>query len=178
MDYFSKFILKRKEEAIADIKYYTLYYMTAGNQWTMVSDLEMNKLKNIGYMVEVFGSPFNTRLKWFGSLYESDAPFGRLGTYKEIIENLINEKSNKVVKIVINPPSGDLLITELCKNIFRLLDARKVEIRLFIPAKNDKYINIVRGKYFISSQIEDKAYDLYTVIDMRGREWYNILLRS
>ena len=171
--------------------------MTPGNQWTMVSDLEMNKLKNIGYMVEVFGSPFNTRLPYFGSIYKSDEPFGRIGTYQEIMNNLISLKpilwrntvvfdssKDKYINLLIQPPSGDELLVNLCNLCCEIVSIRKVKLYIGVPGKNDKYLNIFKekvNKYIVSISIADKSWDYYAnqnIIDMKGREWYTIILQN
>ena len=200
-----------KEEVLSTIKHHILTELSTGNQWTMLDDKQIDFFKSAGHNIEVFGSPFNTRLQYFGSLYESDEPFGRIGTYQEILDTVeagqelkwrnnivvpINEKKifTPILKLIISPPSGTKLLLDLYARCIRILNIRSAEIYVGVPTYDDTYINILKGKYFISSMIQDKSWDFYAVqkskiskntrvknsveIDMKGREWELVLLKS
>ena len=179
MDYFSKFILKRKEEVLSTIKHHTLHSIAPGNQWTMINTEKINSLKTAGYKIEVFGSPFNTRLPYFGSLYKCDEPFGRIGTYEEILtavelredikwrDTTVISHTDKNIKLLIQPPSGKFILNDLCARALRMLNARSVEIYMGMPAYNNKFLNYFQQKifkkYFISYEYMTKSWDFYAV---------------
>ena len=218
-----------KEEVLSTIKHNILSETMPGNQWTMLTNERIENLKEAGHNMEVFGSPFNTRMRYFGSLYECDEPFGRVGNCWSILDIIEEGKAllwrNKIVipahkkaeqiHILICPPSGTALNTAICEKVVSILNKRRAEIYLNIPAFTDKFIDIVRGKYMIGYIKLNKSWDFYAAqnykvlknykvskeekkigtvyskerynksymkklveIDMTGREWYLILLRS
>ena len=130
-----------------NIKYASLFNVfNPGNQLTTFSD---NLIKNGLYDVEVFGSAFNTRLPYYGSMFpELEKTAGCIGTAETIFENIINKKL-KVKGILVSPPSSsflhDLACTSLTK-IFELIHNKELEpINIVLAISHKKVIFMTKN---------------------------------
>lgn len=125
-------------------------FLAPGNQWSLFSDADINELKKENFIIECFGSAFNSRLKYFGSLNEVDEPLGRLGTYSEILDNIINNTlyyrnkkiPNNDLKITVDPPSTATIVYDSYHKIVEVLKSysknginygKKIEIIYHVP---------------------------------------------
>lgn len=137
-----------------------LKYMCEGNHWAMEQQI-MDVLIKDGYNIELFGSSFNTRLKYFGCLYpDVDGPFGGLGSYDTVLNTLINKEylmwNNKeliygpddIFKISVGPPSVFELVNNLWILIQKLFEVRKGYIYLGLPGTAPQVDIIKKYKYF------------------------------
>jgi hypothetical protein len=176
--------------------YNVIKYLVEGNQWAMYDDL-IDYLKVNGYKIEVFGSPFNTRLEFFGSLYpETDTPFGSLGNYDYILQQLIDKKplywrdtlvfsKTDVVKIQIGPPCVFDVVLNVWKLIQKLMDVRPAMIHFGTPNVYF-YDEILNYKYLKSVEYPTKfiSYEHNKIIQFnveaygRVKTWYYYILSN
>ena len=134
-----------------NIKYASLFNVfNPGNQLTTFSD---NLIKNGLYDVEVFGSAFNTRLPYYGSMFpELEKTAGCIGTAETIFENIINKKL-KVKGILVSPPSSAILHNSACyaiKKIIKLINEGVLEyINIVLAVSHRKIAFIVKNNLHI-----------------------------
>lgn len=119
-------------------------YLTEGQQWAMDTN-RMNGLLESGYKVELFGSTFNTRMKYFGCLYvEVDGPFGGLGTYDHVLNTLISGEKLKwrdqvifneddIIIMQIGPPAVIKICNHVWELVKELMEKRKCIINIGFP---------------------------------------------
>ncbi len=173
---------------ITQTKYYIVNQIAHGDQWTLINDTESEKRKNQGFKIEVFGSPFNTRLPYFGSLFETDEPFGRIGDAFEILEKLQKKEPlywreelvfgpEDTIKITVNPPSSFNLQIKAVELLYEIALNRKIECYLDLQSdlykkykdpklQKDKYVEpLIKLLKIVKYTIEERdiAYDLYNV---------------
>jgi hypothetical protein len=183
----------------ANFKYNVIDTVMRGDQWTMISDKIMNDYKKKGFKVECFGSPFNVRLQYFGSIFESDKCFGRIGTCIDILDQLIktgelkwNEKliigKNDIIKLVISPPSSYELLLLVIKKLRILTEKRKYMIHLGLPKKfhegmvenNTKMADIIQILAKAEKYTYTELYDAYSYIEQKKKTvrvpWFNYLI--
>lgn len=188
-----------KDIIFANIKYYLADIIFKGDQWTMIHDYQMEIYKKNGFKVEVFGSPFNTRLKYFGSIFLTDNVFGRIGTFEEIMDKLTRDgilmwrneiiiDETDIIKLVISPPSSRELIMLIIKRVYKLFKKRTCIIHLGVSYNiyNGRNGRALLKKLFgITEQIimpVEYAKEMYTKDGREGKikkvsaKWYNILL--
>jgi hypothetical protein len=170
-------------------------YLTEGNQWAIDAP-RMEKLINNGFNVELFGSSFNTRMKYFGCLYvDVDKPFGGLGDYEYILKTLIDGKKlmwndvvvygeTDLIKMQIGPPCVFKLCLHLWELIKELMEKRKCEIELGFPniiideIKQYKYCkNVENASEFISFE-QNKIIPFGTNEYGKIKRWYFFLLSN
>lgn len=178
-----------KDILVANIKYYLMDVIFKGDQWTMIHNYQMNVYNDNGFLVEVFGSPFNTRLKYFGSVFSTDEIFGRIGTFDVILDQIINTgmlkwrtniiiNKDDIVKLVISPPTSYDICLMVINKIYKIFKKRKCMIHLGIPngifklynnyKQNgiiDERINVLLKLFKITNQIIMTSYyakELYT----------------
>jgi hypothetical protein len=167
--------------------FYQNLFMAASNQWTLIKD--MKPYIKEGMQLEVFGSTFNTRCKYFGSITELDEPWGRVGNAFEIFEKL---RENKPVEwrgivvptdiILVNPPSGIGLQYGVVEEILLILGNR--HIKIYLHLSNTTYTKIKNElpelqQYIVHSKIALVAYhDGVKKKFKPGREWIELTLQS
>ena len=134
-----------------NIKYAVLFdVLNPGNQLTTFSE----ELISSGlYDVEVFGSAFNTRLPYYGSMFpELEKTAGCIGTAETIFENIINKKL-KVKGILVSPPSSAILHNSACyaiKKIIKLINEGVLEyINIVLAVSHRKIAFIVKNNLHI-----------------------------
>ncbi len=202
--YKRKYNITSETDLITQTKYYIINQIMQGDQWTLITDIEaQNRIKN-GFKIEVFGSPFNARLPYFGSLFDTDEPFGRIGDAFEILDQLDQCKNIKwrsetvfsfkdTVKITINPPSSYELQKQVFERLYNIAQKRKIECYLDIQgglyAKyndlrkiNNKYVvalrQLLESVTYNIKQYTD-AYDLYNNITKPlSTPWYCIYFKN
>ena len=183
------------------IKYYIIDTVMRGDQWTMIDEKTMTAYKNNGFKVECFASPFNARLKFFGSIFKSDEPFGRIGTCFDIFDQLIKTGELKwrdeiiigkteIVRLIISPPSSYELIYRVLKYVRTLYEKRKCIIHIGIPAEIQKTIlekkSVVADMLAILEQSKTQnfreLYDAYSFIEGVHKKvsvpWYHYLVQN
>ncbi len=177
--------ITQQTDLITQTKYYIINQLMKGDQWTLINDIESEKRKNQGFKIEVFGSPFNARLPYFGSLFDTDEPFGRIGDAFEILEKLQKKEplywreelifgSEDNIKITINPPSSYEIQSKVFKYLYNITQTRKIEC--YLDMKGKLYTKFLEGKRenkyveYLFKLLEntsytvkqyDLAYDLY-----------------
>jgi hypothetical protein len=167
--------------------FYQNLFMAASNQWTLIGD--MRPYIKEGMQLEVFGSTFNTRCKYFGSVTELDEPWGRVGNAFEILEKLRKNRPilwrDSVVPtdiILINPPSGINVQYSVVEEVLRILSVRSIKIYLHLS--NTTYIKLQKyfpdwPKYVVHSKIAFVAYHGGVEKKFKpGREWVELTLQS
>lgn len=182
-----------KELLLLNVYYAALNSLSSGDQWTCITNDKMQLMHEAGYLIECFGSAFNVRSPWFGSITELDEPVGRIGTWDEILNTLINNKPLKwrtetiiaadaPCRLMISPPSGSELQLNVVRTAFKLLDSRpdcKIFLSLSYQHKN-MLEEIYNSKYFVDKQLitETRSYWDMRVKNMSDREWININLAN
>jgi len=159
------------EKICASLCYHNvLTYMIEGNQWAM-DEKRVKHLMENNYNIELFGSTFNTRLKYFGCLYkEVDEPFGGLGEYDYILDKLIKKEplmwrdtviydKNDIIKIQVNPPTVYILLRKLWDMIKELMSVRKAIIYLGYPNYMIDEIKSYKYSTYIDEATEFISYE-------------------
>ncbi len=206
------FIITSETDLITQTKYYAINKLTnnklnkkgSGDQMTLASDTEIQNRIKKGFKIEVFGSPFNARLLYFGSLFDTDEPFGRIGNAFEILEKLQNKidlkwrnkviiSAEDIVKITVNPPSSYELQSKVFKYLYNVTQTRKIECYLDMQGslyeqviKNNKkdiekyviYLRKILNNTTYSVITYTKAYDLYNNTERIIPEWYCINFKN
>lgn len=132
-----------------------------GNHWTLRNDDQIKKLAKKGYIIECFGSSLNTRLKYFGSTNKIDEPFGRIGSFSEILttlakneplkwKNIVIEKD--ILNITVSPPSVTSIVFLAHDLIVEVLKNYKGKINILF----------------------DLPKTVYYKVDKEPRNWWNI----
>lgn len=164
--------------------YSSLKHISPGHQWTLYSDWEHSALRDEGFGIECFGSAFNSRFPYFGSLSVVDEPFGRLGTYAEILEKFANNEPimyrGKVVechKITVDPPSTKFLIFHSFELICEVLrkHAGPIEIIYNMPKYlyNEEFH--AADQWLVAKRELGLAYDdTKRCITLKNREWLEL----
>lgn len=106
-----------------NIKYAALFNVfNPGNQLTTFSN---EIIKSDLYDVEVFGCAFNTRLRYYGSMFpELEKKAGCIGTAETIFKDIIDKKL-KVKGILVSPPSSAALHDLSCTSL-AVIDRKSV----------------------------------------------------
>lgn len=169
------------------IRQKTLMNLVSGNQFSLFSDEEISTLKNEGFNIEVFGSSYNTRLQYFGSLYTEDRPLGRLGTAEEILEKILAgdqlywyDEAVRSDKFTLSPPSGRDLIEKTVKYCIEILQKHKVYLILAIPESNNHCEILHASEFCIKAIKKTKAYcfNEHKEIDLSKTPWIDFHMRS
>lgn len=132
------------QHARVSLFYRNLIDLSPGDQWTLATDTEMQDLAARGFNLECYGSAFNTRLKYFGSISDLDEPYGRIGPALEILDTIAAKKplmwrtevvnnGKDIIRFTVNPPSGKHGLYETIERIIKILEIRKAEIMLYVP---------------------------------------------
>lgn len=119
-----------------NIRYFLCDRTFKGDNWSLMGDDIMNLFKKLNFECEVFGSPFNTRLKYFGSIFKQDSVFGSIGDRFDILNQLLNTgelryknqviiKKTDIIKLTINPPSSHQLALNTADKLIELMKTRK-----------------------------------------------------
>lgn len=194
----SKIYLKRpirmKDYPISSMELFPIYIcrltlmnMREGNQLSLFSNAEIKILKSKGYNIEVFGSAYNTRLCYFGSLYAEDEPLGRIGDAEEILTAILEGKTirwrNKIVKtekFIVSPPSGRTIIKKVIDYCLSILSAHRIKLILALPASN-KDIGEVKSSPYCKKMIHKTVGYCVTsgrIADLSGAPWIDFHMRS
>ena len=56
----------------------------------------------------MFDSPFNARLQHFNSIFDSDEPFGRVGSFDEILDKVCNNEAVMWRDEIVIPTDGEV----------------------------------------------------------------------
>jgi hypothetical protein len=137
---------------LSNIKYYIIDIISPGDQWTMISNKQMKIYKKNNFKIEVFGSPHNARLKYFGSIFPDDNKFGGLGTCYNILDKLTKKgyikyknkliiNDNEIIKLIISPPSSHELLNYVIEKSIDLFEKRQCII----------HIGITYGMYYYAT---------------------------
>lgn len=178
------------DKVITNLKYFTMDIIAKGDQWSLLSDEDIKNYQLIGYQMEVFGSPFNARMRYFGSIFDTDEPFGRVGSYDEILQMVIDNKDVKwrdqivipkdeKVKILINQPSSVQIAKKVVNFVSQIMKKRKCILVVCFPTSysyNKIYQKLIDDfkEQIVNIKMIDIAYDIYDekkVISLKGREW-------
>jgi hypothetical protein len=185
--------------SLQEIKNVYIFYremerLSPGDQWTLISDKQMTELISEGYKIECFGSSYNTRMDYFGSISIYDEPWGRLGTYDFILKKLINSEplywrdklvygSNDDIKIIASPPSGKKIQNTFINLVFELFEKRNTKINYFFSLSMI-HENLIKkcdaSKYKVKKIIENNAWNLQTGEhkDLSHRQWVSYLFQK
>lgn len=173
------------------ITYSLVDYIFRGDQWSVISDQLMRNFHKQGFLVECFGSPLNTRSKYFGSFLSSDKLYGSLGTAQYILNTLIEKKPLMYGKTVIygpgdlpciflSMPSGYELQNSIIDMVLKLLSTRKCKIYIGMSSNIYKYRKDDLDKY---TSYADYHVDMYEVQGGKfiftkklDKGWYNVML--
>lgn len=173
-----------------------LYYnaminLSPGDHWSCISPIQNSKLIKNGFNIECCGSPFNTRLQYFGSIYAGDEPWGALGTCESILDNLINRRpvmwrtkivvgSDDPVRITISPPANIDFMLKIIDLLVKLFTARRdTKVYLDVSGRHKYFIALINMKFIIESQsVVNKTWSLWDgkMHDMKGRIWMSYML--
>jgi hypothetical protein len=134
-----------EEELAVQVRYFLVNRIFYADQWSLRSDEEMQDFYNRGFRIECFGSPFNVRLPYFGSLYVEDEPFGSVGTCIDLLKKIINTGElkwrnkvvvgkNQVVKLIFSPSTYTKLILEIFDLLKILFKKRKCVVHFGLTA--------------------------------------------
>ena len=170
----------------AFIRMKTLMNLKNGNQASLFSNEHMNSLISEGFNLEVFGSSYNTRMRYFGSLYPEDEPYGRIGTAEEILQQILDRKQlrwrNEMIeakKFTVSPPSGWELIKRVVKLCCSIIESQETYIILALPAK-DFHCDILK-EYKFCSHWESKTIGYFldgSQINLSRTPWIDFHLKS
>lgn len=172
-----------------------LLLLNEGNQWTLFSESTKRQLIKQGYYIEVFGSPFNSLLPYFGSIYPGDEPLGRIGTAQEIIgafsrgEKVYWRGKEVAPNCIINFPSGEGLIKTLVPCIIEMLSAIPCKIIVCVSETSRQFMKpLLNCQYLVKevcyteawsySQFQDHARMIPKKINLIKRPWMGIHLSS
>ncbi len=114
------------------------------DQWTLIMDNAAEKLSHKGYNIELFASPINARLRYHGSINAIDEPFGRIGTYVEIMREIINKREIRwrdeivnngtdPVRILAVPPANLYILYDFAELLHEAIQSRDMELIVAIP---------------------------------------------
>lgn len=175
--------------------YRVIVDLSPGDQWSLSDNEEIQQLIADGYTIECFGSSFNTRFKYFGSMSELDKPFGRIGTAFEILDAISKHEvitwNNEIVsdgktplKITVNPPSGTLTLYNTVESVIKVLESVSIDIRLHLP--NSFLVDIEKShlpdlrKFCKEEVMLNYAWDLNTgnKKNLNTRQWKLFVLKS
>lgn len=154
--------LDQFEVMTAQIRYFMIDKMFSADQWTLLSNTQIKKFKKSGFKIECFGSPFNVRMPYFGSMFKSDEPFGRvddvIGILNQIIEtdelkwrDKVIYSKNDAIKLIFSPSTYFMLIFEIFKLLAIIFKkGRKCIVHFGMPAdihnmiQNGIYVDVDR----------------------------------